>query len=313
MAVEKTLFNMVFKNEEKYINGTTIAKFLQTMLNTAHGSPEFYVAYQRDTNNEPEAKYGGVMSCEIEPFSLRGTLAQTINIDYKCKVASQNNAEHTKVNQTLESILGPVDGAFYVKEGEGDDEQRVKYTFWSNFRYAKPVTTGDVDSGAYFTTYNIKGYMHVVREGGAILSNTVKTYIKKSGVNYEVALRRGSHGVAYNVSNPLKANSFTAATEYVSAGYAKSFVILYKDEYICHLLRDFCENRFSDDDNPFLNTETGKPEIIIVEEYPDAGGPTIVETKYYIIQATCERESGAYMSFTFSLMQQEETVTKASV
>ena len=86
MAVKKEIFRknftneekyiyMKFKNEEKYINGESIAKLLQTMLNTAHGSPEFYVAYQKDTNNEPAAKYGGVMSCEIEPFSLRGTLS----------------------------------------------------------------------------------------------------------------------------------------------------------------------------------------------------------------------------------------------
>lgn len=308
MAVEKELFNMKFKNEEKYINGASIAKFLQTMLNTAHGSPEFYVAYQKDTNNEPAAIYGGVMSCEIEPFSLRGTLSQTITIDYKCKVASQDAAVHAAVNKTLESILGPVDGSFYVKEADGDEKKTVEYTFWSNFRYGKPTTTGDVDGGVFPTTYNIKGYMHVVREGGALLSNTVKSFILANGTKYEVALRRGSHGVAFNVSNPLKAGCFTAATEYISAGYAKSFYILYKDDYIGNVLRDFTERTLTDADNPFLNQSNGKYEITIVEEYPDKD----ITTTYYIIQATCERESGAYMTFALSLMQREETVATYS-
>ncbi len=308
MAVEKELFNMKFKNEEKYINGASIAKFLQTMLNTAHGSPEFYVAYQKDTNNEPAAIYGGVMSCEIEPFSLRGTLSQTITIDYKCKVASQNAAVHAAVNKTLESILGPVDGSFYVTEKDGDEKKTVEYTFWSNFRYGKPTTTGDVDGGVFPTTYNIKGYMHVVREGGALLSNTVKSFILANGTKYEVALRRGSHGVAFNVSNPLKAGCFTAATEYISAGYAKSFYILYKDDYIGNVLRDFTERTLADADNPFLNQSNGKYEITIVEEYPDKD----ITTTYYIIQATCERESGAYMTFALSLMQREETVAMYS-
>lgn len=308
MAVEKELYNLKFKNEEKYINGANIAKFLQTMLNTAHGKAEFYVAYQKDTNNEPAAIYGGVMSCEIEPFSLRGTLSQTITIDYKCKVSSQDAAVHASVNRTLESILGPVDGSFFVSEKEGDSTKKVEYTFWSNFKYGKPSTNGDVDSGVFPTTYNIKGYMHVVREGGALLSNSVKTFILANGTRYEVALRRGSHGVSFNVSNPLKAGCFTAATEYISAGYAKSVLILYKDDYICNALRDFTERTIADNDNPFLNKDNGKYEITIVEEYPDKD----ITTTYYIIQATCERESGTYMSFALSLMQQEETVNTYS-
>ena len=306
MAVEKELYYVKFKNEERYINGATIAKFLQSMLNTAHGSPEFYVAYQKDTNIEQPAPYGGVLSCEFEPFSLRGTLAQTITIDYKCKVVSEDPNVHAAVNKTLESIIGPVDGEFTVTEkNELGDGTNVKYTFWSNFRQAKPTTAGDVDNGVFPTTYNIKGYMHVVREGGALLSNSVKTYIYANRKRYEVALRSGSHGVAFNVSNPLKAGSFTAATEYLSAGYAKSFYILYKDDEICHDLRDFCERKLKDIDNPFLNFNNGKYEITIIEEYPDKE----VKTRYYIIQATCERESGAYMTFALSLMQQEETVT----
>lgn len=302
--LDENVFKLKFKNEEKYINGASIARLLQMMLNTAHGKPEFYVAYQKDTNNEPAAIYGGVMSCEIEPFSLRGTLAQTITIEYKCKVASQDAAVHAAVNRTLENILGPVDGSFIVTEKKdmGGEDEEVKYTFWSNFRYGKPTTTGDVDGAVFPTTYNIKGYMHVVREGGALLSNTVKSYIKVGEQRYEVALRRGSHGVAFNVSNPLKAGCFTAATEYISAGYAKSFYILYKDEYICHILRDFTEGTLADKDNPFL-TADGKYEITIVEEYPDKQ----LETTYYIVQATCERESGAYMTFALSLMQREET------
>lgn len=317
--VEKELMNMKFKNEERYINGATIAKFLQSMLNAAHGKAEFYVAYQKDTNTDPAAIYGGVMSCEIEPFSLRGTLSQTITIDYKCKVSSQDAAVHAAVNKTLESILGPVDGSFYVSEkaADGEEARKVEYTFWSNFRYAKPTTTGDVDGGVFPTTYNIKGYMHVVREGGALLSNHVKTYILSGGKRYEVALRRGSHGVVFNVANPIKPGSFTAATEFVSAGYAKSVYILYKDDYICHLLRDLCE-RTLDDDNPFVNANTGKYEITLVEEYPNMemseglpvyGSVKEIKTTYYIVQATCERESGAYMTFALSLMQREENVT----
>ena len=308
MAVEKELYNMKFKNEEKYINGASIAKFLQTMLNTAHGKAEFYAAYQKDTNNDPAAIYGGVCSCEIEPFSLRGTLAQTITIDYKCKVVSQDASVHAAVNKTLESIIGPVDGTFFVSETENGEERKVEYTFWSNFRYAKPTTTGVVDNGVFPTTYNIKGYMHVVREGGALLSNTVKTYILANNIRYEVALRSGSHGVAFNVSNPLKAGCFTAATEYISAGYAKTVHILYKDDYIGEKLRDFTERTLSDDDNLFLNKSNGKYEIVIIEEYIDKE----ITTKYYIIQATCERESGAYMTFALSLMQQEETVSNYS-
>lgn len=300
MAIEKQVFNMRFKNEEKYINGKSIAKLLQAILNAAHGNPEFYVAYQKDTATDKPAKYGGVLSCEIEPFSLRGTLAQTINIDYKCKVSTQNEAEHATVNKTLENILGPIDGTFDVSE----DGTTVRYSFWSNFRYAKPFTPGELDGAAYYTTYNIKGYMHVIREGGARLSNEVKSYIKLDGVKYEVALRRGSTGVAFNVSNPLKANCFLAATEYISAGYAKSMAILYKDDIVCGLLRDFCEHIDGQNGGPFFNQETGKPEIVIVEEYPDRD----IETTYYIVQLTCERESGAYMAFNLSLMHREETV-----
>ena len=303
MAVEKTLFNLHFKNEEHYINGYTIAKFMQSMLNAACGEPLFYVAYQKDTSNEPSAKYGGVLSCEIEPFSLRGTLAQTINIDYKCKVNSQDPKVHQQVNKVLESIIGPVDGYFTVAEDgiiDNEEETKVKYTFWSNFRYAKPTTAGDVNDAVYPTVYNIKGYMHVVREHGALLSNAVKSYIVLGEDAYEVALRRGSHGVAFNVSNPLKAGNFTASTEYLSAGYAKSLYILYKDDYIGNLLRDFTENKLADENNPFLS-KNGKYEIVIREQYPD----TVVTVKYYIIQATCERESGSYMTFALSLIQQE--------
>jgi hypothetical protein len=201
-----------------------------------------------------------------------------------------------------------VDGSFYVTETDGDEKKTVEYTFWSNFRYGKPSTTGDVDGGVFPTTYNIKGYMHVVREGGALLSNTVKSFILANGTKYEVALRRGSHGVAFNVSNPLKVGCFTAATEYISAGYAKSFYVLYKDDYIGNVLRDFTERTLADANNPFLNQSNGKYEITILEEYPDKD----IMTTYYIIQATCERESGAYMTFALSLMQREETVATYS-
>jgi hypothetical protein len=297
----ENIYGIAFKNEEKYINGVTIAKFLQMMLNTANGTPDFYVAYQKDTSNIPTAKYGGVLSCEIEPFSLRGTCAQTINIDYKCKVSSQDAKTHAKVNATLESIIGPVEGSFKV--AENDNNNGVTYYFWSNFTYAKPTTAGDVDGAVFPTMYNIKGYMHVVRERGAVLSNAVKSYVVLNGTRHEVALRRGSHGVSFTVSNPIKAGSFIASTEYLAAGYAKSLYILYKDDEVGRVLRDFTENRLEDKDNPFLISD-GKYEIVIEEDYPD--GKTI-KTKYFIVQATCERESGAYATFALSLMQQDNT------
>ncbi len=303
MAVEKSLWNIKFKNEEKYINGSTIAKFLQTMLNTAYGAAEFYVAYQKDTSNIPTARYGGVLSCEIEPFSLRGTLAQTVSLDYKCKVSSQDAVEHASVNKTLEAVIGPVDGSFSVQEGDN----LINYSFWSNLRYAKPSTTGDVNDGVFPTTYNLKGYIHIVREGGAVLSNHIRSYIVLDYVRYEVALRRGSHGVSFAVSNPLKAGNLIAETEYLSAGFAKSLYILYKDDYICNALRNFAEGSFCEEEkNPFLNKETGKFEITILEEYPEDGKVREVETTYYIIQVTCERESGAYSSFALSLMKKAE-------
>ena len=306
MAVSKELWNIKFKNEERYINGTSIAKFLQTMLNTAHGKAEFYVAYQKDTNNIPTAKYGGVLSCEIEPFSLRGTLSQTVSLDYKCKVSTEDAQEHASVNKTLEAVIGVVDGTFTVKE----DGEEVQYSFWSNLRYAKPITNGDINDGVFPTTYNIKGYMHIVREGGAVLSNNIRSYIVIDYVRHEVALRRASHGVSFAVSNPLKAGSFVASTEYLSAGFAKSLYILYKDDYICNALRNFTENNFSEEEpNPFLNKDTGKFEITICEEYPEDGKVREVETTYYIIQVTCERESGAYASFALSLMQKDTKTT----
>ena len=301
MAVEKNVFDMSFKNEEKYINSASIAKLLQTMLNEAHGAPEFYVSFEWNKDNFQRAKYQGTLSMDIEPFSLRGTLAETISLELKIDVASEFETEKIAVSKTIDKIMGPVDGTFTVSEMIDEEDVAVQYEFWCNLSKARTTTSGDIGSdGAYYSVCILKGYMHVIREGGGVLSNMVKTYILINDERHEVVFKTGNAGAVFNTSNPLKAGSFLSDTEYISGAYAKSAVILYRDDYICRLLRDICERKVADKDNPFMDS-TGQFLVRIIEEYPDKD----LLADYYVLQATINRESGAYVSIQLALTQKE--------
>ncbi len=298
MAVDKTIFGMSFKNEEKYINSASIAKLLQSMLNEAHGSPDFYVSFEWNKDNFQRAKYQGTLSMDIEPFSLRGTLAETISLELKIDVASEFDSEKIAVSKTIDKVLGPVDGKFTVTE----NDTSVQYEFWCNLSKARTTTSGDIGTGgAYYSVCTLKGYLHVIREGGGLLSNMVRTFISVNGELHEVIFKTGNAGVVFNTSNPLKAGSFLTDAEYISGAYAKSALILYRDDYICRLLRDICERKVADKDNPFMNFYTGQCVLRIVEAYPD----TDLVADYYLLQSTINRESGAYVSIQLALTQKE--------
>lgn len=302
MAVEKTLFDLSFKNEEKYINSVSIAKLLQSMLNEANGSPDFYVSFDSNKDNAPKAKYMGTLAMDIEPFSLRGTLAETISLELKINMESELESDKIAVAKTIDKVLGPVEGTFTVCETIDGEDVAVNYEFWCNLSKARTTTSGDIgNGGAYYSVCTLKGYMHVIREGGGLLSNMVKTFISIGDTLHEVIFKTGNAGVVFNTSNPLKGGSFLADTEYISGAYAKSAIILYRDDYICRLLRDICERKVADKDNPFLNTTTGEFFIRIVEAYPDKE----LSADYYLLQSTVNRESGAYVSIQLALTQKE--------
>lgn len=285
-----------YKNEEKYINDSTILSLLQDMLNKAAGKPLFKVYLETKTTLKIDEAYTCTLKTRIEPYMLKGAHCESVNVRLFIKYPLENEQEKIKVINIVTKCLGFITGGFKCTDKE--TQEPIDYTFCSNFTKDESATPENINSH-YTGTITLKGNMHITRSDGGILGDMVGNYIVLGDKEYPVVGRTVEGSWQAVTDNPIKAGSFVPETEYNAVTNAKSLILLYRNDYICNLLRDFAHGLL-DGNNAFIDNLTGKPVLTLKEKYPD--GRTVQDT-YYIYEVKETREAGSYMCLSMALMR----------
>ncbi len=296
MAVENEKLLLWYKNEEKYINDSTIMALLQDMLNKAAGSPLFKVYLETKTSLKMDEAYTCTLKTRIEPYMLKGAHCESVNVRLSIKYPLENEQEKIKVINIVTKCLGFITGGF--KCTDKDTREPIDYTFCSNFTKDESATPENINSH-YTGTITLKGNMHITRSDGGILGDMVENYIVLGGKEYNVVGRTVEGSWQAVTDNPIKAGSFIPDTEYNAVTNAKSLILLYRNDYICNLLRDFAQGLLGEN-NAFIDNATGKPVLTLKEKYPD--GKTVQDT-YYVYEVKETREAGSYMCLSVALLK----------
>lgn len=296
MAVNNEKLLLWYKNEEKYINDSTILALLQDMLNKAAGKPLFKVYLETKTKLETDEAYTCTLKTRIEPYMLKGAHCESVNVRLSIKYPLENEQEKINVINIVTKCLGFITGGF--KCTDQDTQELIDYTFCSNFTKDESATPENINSH-YTGTITLKGNMHVTRSDGGILGDMVENYIVLGGKEYAVVGRTVEGSWQAVTDNPIKAGSFIPDTEYNAVTNAKSLILLFRNDYICNLLRDFAQGLLGED-NAFIDEDTGKPVLTLKEKYPD--GKTVQDT-YYIYEVKETREAGSYMCLSVALLK----------
>ena len=299
MAVESESLLLWYKNEEKYINDSTILALLQDMLNKAAGSPLFKVYLETKTKMEMDEAYTCTLKTRIEPYMLKGAHCENVNVRLSIKYPIENEQEKMSIINIITKCLGFMTGEF--KCADRETQEPLNYTFCSNFTKDESTTPENINSH-YTGTVTLKGNMHITRSDGGILGDMVENYIVLGGKEYDVVGRTVEGSWQAVTDNPIKAGSFIPETEYNAVTNAKSLILLYRNDYICNLLRDFAQGLLGEN-NGFVDSDTGKPVLTLKEKYPD--GSTVQDT-YYIYEVKETREAGSYMCLSVALLKRPE-------
>lgn len=296
MAVENEKLLLWYKNEEKYINDSTIMSLLQDMLNKAAGKPLFKVYLETKTTVRQDVAYTCTLKTRIEPYMLKGAHCENVNVRLSIKYPMENEQEKISVINIITKCLGFITGGFKCTERE--TQQPIDYTFCSNFTKDESTTPENINSH-YTGTITLKGNMHITRSDGGILGDMVENYIVLGGKEYPVVGRTVEGSWQAVTDNPIKAGSFIPDTEYNAVTNAKSLILLYRNDYICNILRDFAQGLLGEN-NEFIDNATGKPVLTLKEKYPDG---KIVQDTYYIYEVKETREAGSYMCLSVALLK----------
>lgn len=296
MSVENERLLLWYKNEEKYINDSAIASLLQDMLNTAAEQPLFKVYIDNKSDTYSQA-YDCTLKTRIEPYMLKGAHCENVYVRLSIKYPVENEQEKIKVLNIITKCLGFITGEFKctdMKSGEA-----LIYTFCSNFTKEETGTPENINSH-YTGTLTVKGNMHITRSDGGLLGDMVENIILVGGVDYPIVGRTVEGSWQAVTDSPIKSGSFRPETEYNAVSNAKTLIILFRNDYICNLLRDYAQGILADSTNPFINSNSGRPELTLKEVYPDK----TVQDTYYIYEVKESREAGNYMAISVALIKQ---------
>lgn len=296
MAVENENLLLWYRNEEKYINDSTILALMQDMLNKAAGKPLFKVYLETKTNLKMDEAYTCTLKTRIEPYMLKGAHCESVNVRLSIKYPLENEQEKINVINIVTKCLGFITGGF--KCTDQDTREPIDYTFCSNFTKDESTTPENINSH-YTGTITLKGNMHITRSDGGILGDMVENYIVLGNKEYSVVGRTVEGSWQAVTDNPIKAGSFIPDTEYNAVTNAKSLILLFRNDYICNLLRDFAQGLLGEN-NEFIDGATGKPVLTLKEKYPDG---KIVQDTYYIYEVKETREAGSYMCLSVALLK----------
>ncbi len=299
MAVENEKLLLWYKNEEKYINDGTILALMQDMLNKAAGKPLFKVYLETKSAIKSDEAYVCTLNTSIEPYMLKGAHCENVNVRLSVKYPLENEQDKIYVINVITKCLGFITGGFKCKDA--DEKDFIDYTFCSNFTKDESAAPENINSH-YTGTVTLKGNMHITRSDGGILGDLVENYIVLGGKEYAVVGRTAESSWQAVTDNPIKAGSFIPDTEYNAVTNAKSLILLFRNDYICNLLRDFAQGLLGEV-NEFIDEDTGKPVLTLKEKYPD--GKTVQDT-YYIYEIKETREAGSYMCISVALLKRPE-------
>jgi hypothetical protein len=281
-----------FKNEEKYINASTLTSFFQSMLNAAFGEACCKVYLNSISEIGENVKYPCTLKLTIEPFSLAGANCETVNIRLALKYPTEEPNEKLRIINTLNQVIGPTNGEFTIT----DEGEEVKYTFFSDFKLREPSSDPEIINGTYRQTLSVEGNMHITRAGGGLIADMVKTYIVIGENKYEVIFRMSEDTLSVNTNTPLKVGSLIPDTEFLSLSPVKALIILYRNDYICNLIRDVIRGDCIE--NPFVDSNTGKLKMRVIEEYPDK----TIDKEYFVYTMKESKERGVYVTLNVALM-----------
>lgn len=295
MSVENVSRLLWYRNEEKYINEYAIANLLQDMLNQAADKPLFKVYLETKATLNMDEAYTCTLKARIEPYMLKGAHCENVYVRLTVKFPIEDVQEKLSVLNTISKCLGFVTGGF--KSTDTVTNKTVDYTFCTNFTKDETGTPENINSH-YTGSVVMKGNMHITRADGGILSDEVQNFICLNQEKYEVIGRTVEGSWQAVTDSPIKAGSFRPETEYNAVSNAKSLILLYRNDYICNLLRDFAQGML-EDNNPFINSDTGKPELTLLETYHDKD----ITKTYYIYEVKETRDAGNYMALAVTLIK----------
>lgn len=301
MAVENESLLLWYKNEEKYINDNTILALMQDMLNKAARKPLFKVYLETKTTLKIDEAYTCTLKTRIEPYMLKGAHCESVGVRLSVKYPIENEQEKINVVNIITKCLGFITGGF--KCPDKDAKEQIDYTFCSNFTKDESTTPENINSH-YTGTITLKGNMHITRSDGGILGDLIENCIVMGDKEYSVVGRTVEGSWQAVTDNPIKAGSFIPDTEYNAVTNAKSLIILYRNDYICNLLRDFAFGLLGES-NEFIDEASGKPVLTLKEKYPDG---KIVRDTYYIYEVKETREAGSYICLSVALLKRPKGV-----
>lgn len=298
MAVEKQSLLFWFKNEEKYINENTIATVLQSMLNEAAGKPTFKVFLNDKSDFDDDGLLTCVLKTRIEPYMLKGAHCESVNVRLEIHYPTEDPQAKISLLNIITKCLGFITGGFKCTDEEGAG---IDYTFCSNFSKDETTTPENIDSH-YTAKLIIRGNMHITRSDGGILGDLVENYIVLDGEEYQVVGRTVESSCQANIDSPIKDGANQPETEINAFSFAKTLIILYRNDYICNALRSYAHGK----ENPFSNATSGRPELTLKEVYPatpESNGEVILQNVYYIYEIKETREAGSYMALSVTLIK----------
>lgn len=302
MSVENENLLIWYKNEEKYINENTIAALLQNMLNKAAGKPYFRVYINEKATIEQSEKYTCVLKTRIEPYMLKGAHCESVNVRLNVIYPIENASEKIFVLNTLNKCLGFLTGGF--KYTDEDTKEIIDYTFCSNFSKEESSTPENINSH-WTASIIVRGNMHITRGDGGLLGDMVENYIVLNGTEYAVVGKTVECSEQANMDSPIKKGAFRPSMEINARTNAKTLILLYRNDYICNILRDLAHGILANTDNPFIDENTGNLVLTLKETYPAVSNQSVkvVQDTYYIYEVKETREAGAYMALSVALIK----------
>lgn len=298
--LEKENALLSFNCQDEIVTANTMVRLVQMLLNEAYGEDKFRVYYESHITDRERDKIPVMMKSRIYRYSIRKTKTVLMNVSLSIKASVEEEEEKIKVYNTVDKLCGNIDFTTkVVSNGE-----LVDYVGYAGFERQEGASNPENINATWTQTIRLRGNIQMSQvEGGAILSDRVLTYIllkDENGIEHEhyVCLKSSAEVLNYSTETPQRMNNFDVETDYVSNAQIKTFTILYCNDKIGNLIRDYAKGNFNESNNPFLDEE-GNPVMKIKEHYPDKD----ITTTYYVTSVQENREMGTVMAFNVSLTQ----------
>lgn len=274
-----------------------IARYFQSLFNEAYGESVFGVYINHAVEVETAYKYRVVMGYSYEPNSLEGTRSANYRLTFTVNCP---DGERVKMFDALQRACATHDGSFIASVDEERHEFFLRYTLRIMPSGGRAIINAQDND-----TLVLGCDMSIARDDGAMISDSVKTYIVADGDEYEIAYKTAEKGCEFDTESTVPFNHDGNPTV-MQKGVTNplTLFLIYQNTRVCRILRDMASGIINDGDNPFFvgNSKTSPYVMTIKEEYPDK----TIESNYYLLSVKENRERGSYASLVLSLLRKAD-------